>query len=96
MPPYCSKPTKTKRLRQEHQKDRHNRNRCNRGPRGSRLQGSTPATGVNTTKTPARNNCGCNQPACREDKDMSQTTCYNYKNKGHFANQCLELCKPKN
>ena len=96
MPPHRSKPTKTKRACQDHQKGRRNRNCCNCGSRGSKPQGSTPATRVNTTKTPARNDRGRDQLARRKDKDRSQTTCYNYNKKGHFVNQCLKPYKQKN
>ena len=82
--------------RRNHQKDRHNRNCCNCGPYGSRPQGSTPATGVNPTKTSARNNRGRNQQARRKDRNMSRTTCYNCNKKVHFANQCFKSRKPKN
>ena len=84
------------RPRRDHQKGRHDRNRRDRGPRGSRPQGSTPATGVNATETSARNDRGRDQPARREDRDMSRTTYYNCNKKGHFANQCPEPRKPKN
>ena len=97
MPPHCSERAETlERPCRDHQKGRHNRNRRNRGPRGSRPQSSIPATGVNTTKRPAQNNRGHDQPARREDKDMSRTTCYNYNKKDHFANQCPKPRKPKN
>ena len=72
--------------RRDYQKGRHNRNCCNCGPRGSRPQGSTLATRVNTTETPARNNCGRDQPARQEDKDMTRTICYKCNKKGHFVN----------
>ena len=97
MPPHRSERVETsERLRRDYQKGRHDRNCRNRGPRGSRPQGSTPATGVNATETSARNDRGRDQPARREDRDMSRTTCYNCNKKGHFANQCPKPCKPKN
>ena len=97
MPPHRSERAETsERPRRDHQKGRHDRNRRDRGPRGSRPQGSTPATGVNATETLARNDRGRDQPARRENRDMSRTTYYNCNKKGHFANQCLELRKPKN
>ena len=87
MPPHRSERFETpERPRRDHQKGRYNRNCRNCGPRGSRLRGSTPANGVNTTKTPAWNECGCNQLVYREDRDISWTTCYNYNKRGHFAN----------
>ena len=94
---HCCKQAKTsERPRQDHQKSRQNRNRHNCGPYGSRPQGSTPAIEVNTTETPAQNNCGCDQPAHLEDKNISRITRYNYNKKGNFANQCPEPRKPKN
>ena len=61
MPPHRSERAETsERPRRDHQKGRHDRNRRNRGPCGSRPQASTSATGVNTTKTPAQNDCGRN------------------------------------
>ena len=97
MPAHCSKRAETlERLRQDHQKDRYNRNCHDRGPCGSRSQGSTPATGVNATETLAQNDCGRDQPARWEDRDMSRTTYFNCNKKGHFANQCPEPRKPKN
>ena len=99
MPFHCSKQAKTsEKPYQDHQKDRRDKNFRNCNSRSSRPQGYTLATGVNMSKTPAYNNCdrGCNRPAQQEDKDLSQTTYYNYNKKGHFANQCPKLCKPKN
>ena len=97
MPPHRSERAETlERPRRDHQKGRHNRNFRNCGPCDSRPQGSTPATGVNVIKTLTRNDCGRDQPARREDRDMSQTTCYNCNKKGHFAKQCPEPRKPKN
>ena len=96
MPPHCPEPTKIERPCRDHQKSRRNRNCRNCGPCSSRPQGSTTATGFNTTKTPAWNNRGRNQPARREDRFLSRNTCYNYNRKGHFANQCPKTCKPKN
>ena len=88
MPPHCCTRAETlEKLRRDHQKGRHNRNCCNCSHRSSKPQGSTPATGVNTTKTPARNDCGRDQPARREDKNINRTTCYNCNKKGYFANQ---------
>ena len=60
MPPHCSKPTKTKRPCRDDQKGRRNRNCRNCGSYGSRPQGSTSATRVNTTKTLAQNDCDRN------------------------------------
>ena len=82
--------------RRDYQKDRHNRNCCNRGSYGFKTQGSTPATGVNATKTSARNDRGRDQLARRKDRDMSRNTCYNCNKKGHFTNQCPKPHKPKN
>ena len=97
IPPHRSERAETSETpRQDHQKGRYNRNRCNRSPHGSRSQGSTLATGVNATETLARNDCGCNKPVHRENRDMSRTTCYNCNKKGHFANQCPEPRKLKN
>ena len=96
MPSHRSKPTKTKRPCQDHQKGRHNRNCRDCSPCGSRPQSSTSATGVNTTKILARNDCGRNQLARQEDKDLNRLTCYNCNKKGYFANQCPKPCKPKN
>ena len=50
----------------------------------------------NTTETLARNDCGRNQLARWEDKDMNQTTCYNYNKKDHYANQYHKPRKLKN
>ena len=97
MPHHCSKRAETsKKPRRDHQKGKHNRNCCNYGPRSSRPQGSIPATWINTTKTLAQNNCGRDQLARWENKDMSRTICYNCNKKTHFANQCPEPRKPKN
>ena len=97
MPPHHSEQAETsERPRRDHQKSRHDRNRLNRGPRFSRPQGSTPAIGVKATETSARNDCGRNQPAGLEDRNISRTTCYNCNKKSHFTNQCPEPCKPKN
>ena len=95
MLPYCFKQNVTKRPRRDHQKGRCNKNRRNSGLCGSRPQGSTPATLVDTTKTPAQNDRDCNRPVQREDKNLSRTNCYHYNKKGHFAYQCPELGKPK-
>ena len=97
MSPHCSERAEnSKKPRRDHQKGKHKRNCRDRGACGSKPQGSTPATGVNTTETSARNDRGRDQPARREDRDMSRTTCYNCNKKGHFANQCPEPRKPKN
>ena len=78
--------------RRDHQKDMDDRNCCNCGPRGSRPQDFTPATEVNTTKTPTQNNYDRdrNRPAHREDKDPSGTTCYNYNKKAILPTNALK------
>ena len=86
MLPHYSKPPKTKKPHRDHQKDRRKKNCCNRSHCSSKPQGSTSATEVNATKTPAQNDCGSNQAAHLEDKSLSQTTCYTCNKKGHFAN----------
>ena len=88
MLPHCSKAIKTKKPRRDYQKDRRNKNCCDYGPRGSRPQDSTLATGVNTTKIPTQDNCnqGCKRQSRWEDKNLSQTTCYNCNKKSYFAN----------
>ena len=97
MPLHCFEQAETlEKPRWNHQKDRHDKNRRNCGPHNSRPQGSTPATGINTTKTTAQNNCGRDQILRREDRDMSQTIWYNCKKKDHFATQCPDPHKPKN
>ena len=59
--PHCFERAETlERLHWDHQKSRHNRNCRNYDRHDSRPQGSIPATGVNTTKTPARNDRGQN------------------------------------
>ena len=95
---HCSEPTKTERPCRDQQTGRRDRNCHNCGPCGSRPQSSTPATGVNTTEALAENNgdCVCDRLMHWEDKDLSQTTCYNNNKKRHFANQCTKLHKPKN
>ena len=52
MPPHRFERAETlDRPRRDYQKDGHNRNCCDCGPCGSRPQGSTPGTRVNTTET---------------------------------------------
>ena len=97
MPLHCSKQAETsERPRRDHQKGSHNRNLRHCGPRGSRPQGYTLATGVNTIETSARNDRGRDLPARQKDRNMSRTTCYNGNKKGHFANKFPEPRKPKN
>ena len=84
------------RLRRDHQKGKRNKNRCNCGPRDFRPYSSTPATRMNTTKVLAQNDCERNWPMQQEDKNLSQTTCYNCNKKSHFVNQCPKPRKPKN
>ena len=90
MPSHCFKQAEiSERPRQDHQRGRRDRNCRNCGPCGFRPQGSTSATGVNTTKSSAQNNRGRNQPGRWEDRDLSQTIYYNYNKKAYFPNQCL-------
>ena len=61
MSAHCFEQVETlKRLRRNRQRNKQNKNCCNYNPRDFRPQGSTPAIGVNTTKTPAQNNCDQN------------------------------------
>ena len=84
-----SGPIEIERPRRDHQKDMHDRNCRIHGSCVFRPQGSTPATGVNTTETLAQNDCGPDQLARREDRDLSKTTCYNCNKKPILPSNAL-------
>ena len=105
--PFCPKETRTiplpsfkwvetlTRPRGDQQKDKRDKNCCNCGSNGSGPWGSTLATRVNTTATPARNNCDRNWSTQQEDKNLSQTTCYNYNKKAILPINALRPASSK-
>ena len=97
-PPQRSKNTETSdKFCKDHSNNRRNKKgRRDYGPCRPRHLGFTPATEVNTTNSSALNNRNRKRPSNREDKDMSQVTCYNCNKKRHFVNQFIKSHKPKN
>ena len=94
----CSKNTEnSNKPWKDHKSNKRNRRGCHDCSLcGTRLPGFILATRVNTILSFAWNNSNRNRPSKRKDKNLSQVTCYNCNNKGHFANHCTKLHKPKN
>ena len=83
------------RLQKDHKNNKRNRKvRFNLGLCKRKSSDLTLATRVNTTNSLAWKSC--DRPPRRNDKDLSQVTCYNYNKKGYFANQYTKPHKPKN